>query len=148
MNLTEQQIKSIYLLYGEAKDDADYIIDILKHRKGNVQLFDKNGYINYTIEEFEKKLNNPLSDKEYKKDSVYITEITEHFTQIKQLVRKLNHRSSLDFVFRDIAMLENSLARRTKRLNEREVINIDYEIEYLKSKLQSLENEDTELDFM
>lgn len=104
-------------------------------------LFDKNGNINYTIEEFEEWLNFPFKDRVYKADSEHLEKINNYFKEIKQLVKQLRKYGSLEVVQTEVELISNTIKRRSDKLIDSEIKHIDSIIEYLQSKKQQLEQD-------
>lgn len=105
------------------------------------KLFDKDGNINYTIEEFEQWLNFPFKNREYKADSEHLEKINNYFKEIKQLVRQLRKYGSLEIVQTEAELLSNSIKRRSNRLIDSEIKHVDNTIEHLQNRKQELEQD-------
>lgn len=150
MQLTEQQKKSIEELYGEDKEGLFTILNIIRKRKSIPKIFDRNGYINYTIEEVERKFNRPnrpfyWKDKgrgELYSDFDYLEEITKYFKKIKEEIKGIRRVENLDVVKDELELTSKAIKRRFKLIVDREIISIDNRINSLnRLKQQILENE-------
>lgn len=138
-----------FYYYSDKFKDFDNPFSMKKVNKQNLEkivekkLFDKNGNINYTVEEFEQWLNYPFKDIVYKADIEYLEPINQHFQQIKELIRKLKKYDSLEMVSNEIELLSKSVKRRSRRLIDVEIKRIDKSIDYLQQKKQQLEQENS-----
>lgn len=151
MRLTEKQIQEVKDLYGDNMDGADIALEILKKRSNVPKLFDKNGYINWTIEEFEKMIMFPKSKMRFTEDGVLVSEIINLFKSANEKIKEIHNVSSLDVVKYQLRFCENAVNRRFGKIKDRNIKLLQKEIEYLQNRLDYFEKGDsfdfTEIEF-
>lgn len=141
MKLTDENIASIKQLYGEDFDAADKVIDLLRKKKGVVKIFNKQGGIDYTVEEVEAKLNRPNKTRVSTPDNEILDKISKHFTEIKNLIKQIKRTDKFNFVRNEITFVNMSITRRYNTLLEREIQLTDKEIKQLQEKREQLERD-------
>lgn len=141
MKLTDENIASIKQLYGEDFDAADKVIDLLRKKKGVVKIFNKQGGIDYTVEEVEEKLNKPNKTRVATPDNEILDKISKHFTEIKNLIKQIKRTDKFNFVRNEITFVNMSITRRYNTLLEREIQLTDKEIKQLQEKREQLERD-------
>lgn len=153
MELTERQKQSIEELYGEDKEGLFTILNVIRKRKSIPKIFDKNGYINYTIEEVEKLFNHPNrlyrwkneKKQELYSDRDYLETITKYFFKIKEEIKKIKRIENLEVVNDELEFTSKAVKRRFKLIVDREIVSIDNRIHHLnKLKEKILESKETD----
>lgn len=141
MKLTEEQKLAIKELYGDDLIGYNKLLDVIRKRINSIpKIFDKDGYINYTIEEVEKMFNNPNKiEWEDKKNDILLTDkkrisrIISVFGSLKSSINELKHIESLDVIKDEIEQTTNCVRRRYN------LLKIDKEIHQIEQKIKELE---------
>lgn len=147
MKLNDKQIQEIKLLYGDNVDAADIALDILRKKKNRPGVFDKDDFINHTVEEFEKLIQLPriyrrIPDEDYDPKKT----ILEATLTIKKYVKYTKY-STLELVENEIRLIKETINRRYKKLSGMMVRKIDKEIEGLERRKQIILEDVEEIDF-
>lgn len=135
MKLNDKQIQEIKLLYGDNVDAADIALDIIRKKKNLPGVFDKDDFINHTVEEFEKLIQLPKVYKYIPEEYNPKKTILEATKTIKECVKTAKY-STLELVETEIRFIKETINRRYKKLSGMMVKNIDKEIEGLEKRKQ------------